>query len=251
MYAPSSPTLSAHSPFNTLAHGRTSSSLQSPRSTSILDKRSTWNGVLSPRSRMGFSTRLGSRQARDEFLGEDSIPASQLSSSGRAPLATEAGGSPFLCEDVDHDLPFGVMALQLQRAYRTPHRQSLQVTKSNSISLRTSPIASRFTTLPRYQHPSSLTALQHSIQTALSSKRFACCNLLALRFEDDEDDAYWEDVHSVVALLISTLEGETARLVAEVIHYSEATRSLSLKIKVTCADRAIATANALVTLHTV
>jgi acyl dehydratase len=45
--------------------------------------------------------------------------------------------------------------------------------------------------------------------------------------------------------------GETAHLFAEVIHYSEATRSLSLKIKVTCADRAIATANALVTLHAV
>jgi acyl dehydratase len=45
--------------------------------------------------------------------------------------------------------------------------------------------------------------------------------------------------------------GETAHLLAEVAHYSEATRSLSLKIKVTCADRAIATANALVTLHAV
>lgn len=162
---------------------------------------------------MALSTRLGSRQTRDDSLGEDSIPSSYLPSSGRAPPVSEAGGSPFLCEDVDHDLPFGVMALQLRRAHRTPHRQSLQVTKSNSVSLRTSPIASRYTTLPKYQHPFSLTALQHSIQAALSSKRFACCNLLALRFEDDEDDAYWEDVHSVVALLISTLEGETARLV--------------------------------------
>jgi acyl dehydratase len=45
--------------------------------------------------------------------------------------------------------------------------------------------------------------------------------------------------------------GEPAHLFAEVIHYSEATRSLSLKIKVTCADRVIATANALVTLHAV
>jgi acyl dehydratase len=45
--------------------------------------------------------------------------------------------------------------------------------------------------------------------------------------------------------------GETARLFAEVSHYSDATRSLSLKIEVTCADRTIATANALVTLHPV
>jgi acyl dehydratase len=45
--------------------------------------------------------------------------------------------------------------------------------------------------------------------------------------------------------------GETAHLFAEVSHYSEATRSLSLKIEVTCADRVIATARALVTLHSI
>jgi acyl dehydratase len=43
--------------------------------------------------------------------------------------------------------------------------------------------------------------------------------------------------------------GETAHLFAEVVHYSEATRSVSLKIEITCSDRVIATANALVTLH--
>jgi len=213
MYAPSSPALSTHSPINTLAHGRTSSSLQSPRSTSVLDKRSTWSGVLSSRPRMGLATRLGSPQARDEFMGVNSIPSSHLPSSGPAPLATEAGGSPFFCEDSDGDPPFGVMALQLQRAYRTPNRQSLEVPKSNSTLLRTSPTASWFTTLQKSRHPSSMTALQYSLQAALSSKRFSCCNLLALRFEDDEDDAYWEDVHAVIALLISTLEDETARLV--------------------------------------
>lgn len=209
MYAPSSPVLSAHNPFNTLAHGRTSSGLQSPRSTPILDKRSTWNGVLSPRPRIGVERiRLGSPQAGDEFMGINSIPSSHLPSSSGAPLATEAGRSPFY----DGDLPFGVMALQLQRAYRTPLRQSLEVSKSNSMLLRTSPTASRFTTLQKYRHPFSITALQHSLQAALSSKRFACCNLLALRFED-EDETYWEDVHSVITLLISTLEDETARLV--------------------------------------
>lgn len=153
--------------------------------------------------------RLGSPQAGDEFMGINSIPSSHLPSSSGAPLATEAGVSPFY----DGDLPFGIMALQLQRAYRTPHRQSLEVSKSNSMLLRASPTNSRFTTQQKFQHPFSMTALQRSLQTALSSKRFACCNLLALRFEDDEDDAYWEDVHSAIALLISTLEDETARLV--------------------------------------
>ena len=162
---------------------------------------------------MGLGTRLSSRQARDESLDEDSIPSSHLPFSGRAPLATGAAGSPFFCEAVDGDLPFGIMALQLQRAYRTPHRQSLQVSKGDSKSLRTSPIASQFATLQQDRQPFSTTALQHSLQAALSSKRFASCNLLALRFEGDEDDAYWENVHSVVALLTSTLESETVRLV--------------------------------------
>jgi acyl dehydratase len=45
--------------------------------------------------------------------------------------------------------------------------------------------------------------------------------------------------------------GDTAHLFAEVTHYSVATRSLSLKIKVTCANRVIATASALATLHDV
>jgi acyl dehydratase len=45
--------------------------------------------------------------------------------------------------------------------------------------------------------------------------------------------------------------GETAHLFAEVVHYSEATRSVSLKIEVTCTDRVVATAKVLVTLHSV
>jgi hypothetical protein len=161
---------------------------------------------------MGLALRLGS-PALEEFKGVNSIPSSHLPSSGTPPPATGAGGSPFFCEDLDGDLPFGVMALQLQRAYRTPNRQSLEVPKSNSTLLHTSPTASRFTTLQKYRHPFSMSALQHSLQAAFSSKRFACCNLLALRFEDNEDDAYWEDVHSVIALLTSMLEDETTRLV--------------------------------------
>ena len=209
MYAPSSPALSAHNLSSTPAHSRKPSGLLNSRSTSILDKRSTWNGVLSSRPRVGLGISVASRQARDGFLDENPFPSPSLSSSGGAPLATEAGDFQ---QDGDGDLPFGVMALQLQRAYRTPKRQSLDVPKSKNMSLRTSPIASRFTTLQKNRHPFSVTALQHSLQAALSSKRFACCNLLALRFEDDEEDAYWEDVRSVITLLTSTLEDETARL---------------------------------------
>jgi hypothetical protein len=50
------------------------------------------------------------------------------------------------------------------------------------------------------------------LQTALSSKRFTCSHLLALRFDEEEDDFYWEDVRSVMALLSTSLEDETSRL---------------------------------------
>lgn len=213
MYAPSSPALSAHNLFSTPVHSRAPAGLLNPRSTSIFDKRSTWNGVLSPRPCAGLGITIASRQARDGFLDENPFPSPSPSSSGGVPLATEAGDSSFLRQDGDGDLPFGVMALQLRRTYCTPKRQSLDVPKRKNTSLRTSPTASRFTTLQKNRHPFSMTALQHSLQAALSSKRFACCNLLALRFEDEEDDAYWEDVRSVIALLTSTLEDETARLV--------------------------------------
>ncbi|WP_375784456.1 MaoC/PaaZ C-terminal domain-containing protein [Bradyrhizobium sp. Pha-3] len=43
--------------------------------------------------------------------------------------------------------------------------------------------------------------------------------------------------------------GEAAHIFAEVTHYSEAARSLSLKIKVASGERTIATASALATLH--
>ncbi|MFM9975213.1 MAG: MaoC/PaaZ C-terminal domain-containing protein [Beijerinckiaceae bacterium] len=43
--------------------------------------------------------------------------------------------------------------------------------------------------------------------------------------------------------------GQTAHLSAEVGHFSEATHSLTVKIRVTCGDHLIATATALSTLH--
>lgn len=43
--------------------------------------------------------------------------------------------------------------------------------------------------------------------------------------------------------------GEAAHIFAEVVHYSEAAHSLSLKIRVTSAERTVATASALATLH--
>jgi hypothetical protein len=85
---------------------------------------------------------------------------------------------------------------------------------------------SRFTTLqPTSRHPLSVNALHHALQNALASKRYACSYLLALRFDGDggdgdgngngdgaDEEAYWEDVRSVMGLLTSMFADAAARL---------------------------------------
>lgn len=112
---------------------------------------------------------------------------------------------------------------------------SSQIPTSHSRPL-TSSFGSNFTSLSSLStpsqspHPLSLSNLHLSVQGALGSKRFACAHLLALRFSDSksvtencldsgissdmdcEDEAYWEDVRSVISLLTSTLEDASARL---------------------------------------
>lgn len=70
---------------------------------------------------------------------------------------------------------------------------------------------SRYTLLPASRHPLSLSSIQTSLHSAIAAKRYACAHLLALRFRDD-DEAYWEDVRSVVGLLKSTFEDAAERL---------------------------------------
>ncbi|KAF9068434.1 hypothetical protein BDP27DRAFT_1327344 [Rhodocollybia butyracea] len=73
--------------------------------------------------------------------------------------------------------------------------------------------SSRFTAIQAPRHPLSFSSLNLALQNALASKRYACSHLLALRFaEERDDDAYWEDVKSVMMLLTSTLVDASARL---------------------------------------
>ncbi|KAF5386411.1 hypothetical protein D9757_006676 [Collybiopsis confluens] len=73
--------------------------------------------------------------------------------------------------------------------------------------------ASRFTSMQAPRHPLSSSSLQLALQNALAAKRYACSHLLALRFvEEGEDEAYWEDVKSVMSLLTSSLVDAGARL---------------------------------------
>lgn len=109
--------------------------------------------------------------------------------------------------------PFGALALDLQRSRTTPQRYSLISPRPATSQSRISPVAaSRFTTIQASRNPLSINALSSGLQSALSAKRFSCAHLLALRFEDEEDNLYWEDVRSVIGLLITSLDDETARL---------------------------------------
>ncbi|KAI0079419.1 hypothetical protein K474DRAFT_655010 [Panus rudis PR-1116 ss-1] len=71
---------------------------------------------------------------------------------------------------------------------------------------------SKFTLPQTTRHPLSLSALRLALQGALAAKRYACSHLLALRFDEEEDDAYWEDVRSIMALLTSTFSDASSRL---------------------------------------
>jgi hypothetical protein len=70
--------------------------------------------------------------------------------------------------------------------------------------------SSRFTLLQTSRHPLSISALNLALQGALSAKRYTCSHLLALRFEEEEE--YWEDVRSVMALLTTSFVDATERL---------------------------------------
>lgn len=128
--------------------------------------------------------------------------------------------------------PFGAAALALHRnrksvgmeAFRMPPPSYFSPSPSprSSPSLApqtprtppssTLPPGSRFTPIQAARNPLSLASLHHAVQGALASKRYACAHLLALRFADEEDEGYWEDVRSVVGLLTGTLADAAARL---------------------------------------
>ena len=126
-----------------------------------------------------------------------------------------------LVEDEEEN-SFGAAALGLYRnrvreglrALELSHSSvPLSLKRGNSTKRRTtmSP-GSKYTSMHRTRHPLSLSSLRQSLQNALASKRFASSHLLALRFEDDEDEVYWEDVRSVMDLLTSTLVDASSRL---------------------------------------
>jgi hypothetical protein len=122
-------------------------------------------------------------------------------------------------EEEDSRQQFGAAALDLHRRRRISGIETLRLhapTPPRTPQSGSSTIshASRFTTMQTMRHPLALSALHHALDGALASKRYACSHLLALRFADQDDEGYWEDVRSVVALLTTTFADSAARLTA-------------------------------------
>ncbi|KAF8555850.1 hypothetical protein OG21DRAFT_1495985 [Imleria badia] len=240
MYAPPSPikptftrTSDSHRP---LSHPGLS--LRASPPTDRTKKRSTWNGSYTSLALAGTSSALAER--REKRRSDLNVLLGRASPSpARTPSRNGLSSPPQLLADVseeedgmvtaesslvgdEEENSFGAAALGLYRSRREDGLRALEIsqrspplsqTRGNSTKRRTtmSP-GSKYTSMHTTRHLMSLSSLHQSLQNALASKRFACSHLLALRFEDDEDEVYWEDVRSVMSLLTSTLVDSSSRL---------------------------------------
>ncbi|KAF8141381.1 hypothetical protein EV363DRAFT_1307936 [Boletus edulis] len=237
MYAPPSPIKATFARSNN-SHRPLSHPGSPPHATPATDrtkKRSTWNGSYTSLALAGTSPALAIRRGKRR-----SDLSALLGSTSPTPARTRSRNAlsspPQLLADVseeegmvtaessldEEEHSFGAAALGLYRsrvceglrALELSHRRtpsSLSCGSSTRHRTTMSP-GSRYTSMHTTRHPFSLSSLRQSLQNALASKRFACSHLLALRFEDDEDDVYWEDVRSVMSLLTSTLVDASSRL---------------------------------------
>ncbi|KAJ7708854.1 hypothetical protein B0H17DRAFT_367138 [Mycena rosella] len=202
MYAPPSP--------------RHSFPPSSPEPTSLESKRTTWNGSYTSLSGSPTTHVVKNREKRRSDLSS-LLNVSSFRSHSAPNTPPPQPSQPTLAE-VQEEGPqhFGAAALDLHRRRRVSGIETLRLhatpprtplTGSSTISH-----ASRFTTMQTMRHPLALSSLYHALDGALASKRYACSHLLALRFGDQEDEGYWEDVRSVMALLTTTFADAAARL---------------------------------------
>lgn len=223
-------------------------SRQLATSTSVHNqKRSTWNGSYSALAQAGSPTSHIAKR-REKRRSDLSALLSAALPSPRSSVSAPTSPSPpkplldVVEEDETHnddasslfdgeDTFFGAAALDLRRKHRSqgmnkfvlsPHNSAVPLFRSNSDSSRfpTMSPASKYTSMQTTRHPLSISSLNQALQCALASKRYACSHLLALRFEEDEDEAYWEDVRSLMSLLTTTLVDASSRL-TEVLHEVE------------------------------
>ncbi|OJT13494.1 hypothetical protein TRAPUB_9959 [Trametes pubescens] len=234
-------------PFTTpLRHRTTSFPITSPT-----NKRATWNGSHaalalsgSPTSQMLKRKQMNRRSDLASLFQPVPTIASVSAPVSPQPPSPTKGALENLTEEDDPLTPelesksyFGAAALDLQRKRRSaaletfgipppsyassadftepPLRSPVRASHSRNSSgiSPTFSSSSRFTPVHTTRHPLSLSGLHGALHGALSAKRYTCSHLLALRFNEDEDDTYWENVRSVMALLTSTFADASSRLV--------------------------------------
>ncbi|KAJ7493297.1 hypothetical protein B0H11DRAFT_2005769 [Mycena galericulata] len=201
MYAPPSPRNSMPPP--------------SPDVASHDSKRTTWNGSYTSLAGTPTSHVIKNREKRrSDLSGLLNVSSFRSHSAPSTPPATALAE---VHEDEAEDQhQFGVAALELHRRRRISGIETLRLhatpPRSPLTGMSTISHASRFTTMQTMRHPLALSSMYHALDGALASKRYACSHLLALRFGDEDDEGYWEDVRSVMALLTTTFADAAARL---------------------------------------
>jgi hypothetical protein len=203
----------------------------------VENKRATWNGSYASLANAGSPSMQLTR--RREKRRSDLSALLQVTGAHSAP-ATPRGEEPLedvLEEEPETNItggvknpdseyrPFGSAALRLRRTRTIGGLNALRESSSlpnsppmtnlspRSAQFATFPSPSRLTAMQAPRHPLSFSSLRLALGNALASKRYACSHLLALRFtEEGDDEAYWEDVKSVMMLLTSTLVDASARL---------------------------------------
>jgi hypothetical protein len=219
MYSPSAPTVS---PAPSHVRGFSASILRSPSShLSIFSKRSTWNGAARTRRAHAIS----------ELDRESGRPHSPPSPS----VASFASEVP--------DDTFGSFALGIARSRRKMAEArrdlapNLSERPSSPLKQSTRPSSTQFgrpyspftsPTSPPSRHDSarssprrlrSYSSLKSSLDRAVMSRRYAASHLLALRFDEDPLDIYWEDVASVMNLFSKALLDASSSLAEALSEY--------------------------------
>ncbi|KDR80851.1 hypothetical protein GALMADRAFT_91528 [Galerina marginata CBS 339.88] len=245
MYAPPSPILSGFAletssrPFSFPSPRLQSTVLHTP--TTPENKRSTWNGSYSSLAYAGSPTSslLRRRDKRDKHRvnlsdvfkpGTSSAPTTPslhnpLSPLHEIPEHSKSDEPASSTSQSFSPLPshFGAAALDLKRKQKSGGMEAFRESNNYFASDIRSPrsarnnmfsptMSSKFTSPLPARHPLSYAALTGSLQAALAAKRYACSHLLALRFADDDDEGYWEDVRSVMGLLTGALTDGFSRL---------------------------------------
>ena len=241
MYAPASPvkplmTLDTPRPVSDPVAAWRSRTLSTPTKQQSFNKRATWSpsqGSLAAVANMNAMRRQQKRRSEIStlFLHPDHPISAPASPSAALALGNveeeEVSASDAELAYTNEEDVFGVAALNMRRKRRVSGMEvfgiaspsystrSLGHASHSSISGLASPSPSRFTTHQNSRHPITLSVLHMALHGALAAKRYACAHLLALRFEEDaNDETYWEDVRSVMALLTSTFSDASSSLLA-------------------------------------